>query len=103
MKLVIAFSCGTPVMRTRTSFCLECKPLQERSQAVRGWFLGPKFVLFLHPRLTVGGRRVRREEPGVFLGVGRLATVLVAEMLLTLTRVQARSFSLNSKTLCSAW
>ena len=70
MTRVVAFSCGTPVMRTRTSFCLERKPLQECSQAVRGWFLGPKFVLFLHPRLTVGGRRVGQRlcssapEPG---------------------------------------
>lgn len=82
--------------------CSECKPLQERSQAVRGWFLGPKFVLFLHPawQWVAGGVR-EREEPGVFLGVGRLATVLVAEMLLTLTRVGLSPFSKLQDTMFS--
>ena len=49
---------------------------------MRAWLLVPKFVLFLHPRLTMGSRRVRQEEPGVLLGVDRMAQcLLVAEML----------------------
>lgn len=66
--------------RTEPASALSVPPGAQLGQ--RGWFLGPKFVLLLHPRLAVGGRRVRasRNQAEV-LGVGRLATVLVAEML----------------------